>query len=140
MLASAIGLLDCAPDAIDPSMGMEADVAHHVTKFSDALAESIAQLWGFTGIHSLNPRPAIAACDALPSMTAYRIDITSVVTMTDDQFYRLSQTGKAFDSSTGFKLPNGANRSLDVAWIRNNRWAALTPEQQQKFSPICPTL
>ena len=71
-------------------------------------------------------------------MTAYRIDITSVVTMTDDQFYRLSQTGKAFDSPTGFKLPNGANRSPDVAWIRNDRWTALTPEQQQKFPPICP--
>ena len=77
MLASAIGLLDCAPDAIDPSMGMEADVAHHVTKFSDALAESIAQLWGFTGIHSLNPRPAIAACEALYDCLSDRYHLSS---------------------------------------------------------------
>lgn len=115
-------------------------------------------------------------------MTAYRIDINSVIQMTDNQFYRLcranpelrfernprgdliimsptggetgnynfevvvdlgiwnrqAQRGKAFDSSTGFKLPNGANRSPDVAWIQNDRWEALTPEQQQKFPPICP--
>jgi Uma2 family endonuclease len=25
-----------------------------------------------------------------------------------------------------------------VAWIRNERWAALTPDEQEKFPPICP--
>ncbi len=47
-------------------------------------------------------------------------------------------TGIAFDSSTGFKLPNGADRSPDAAWIKLERWNALTPTQQQKFPPICP--
>src|SRR5437764_15243851 len=28
-------------------------------------------------------------------------------------------TGQVFGSSTGFKLPNGATRSPDVAWVRN---------------------
>ncbi|MBD2021266.1 Uma2 family endonuclease [Leptolyngbya sp. FACHB-36] len=46
--------------------------------------------------------------------------------------------GIAFDSSTGFKLPNGADRSPDAAWIQQNRWNALTREQQQRFAPICP--
>lgn len=46
--------------------------------------------------------------------------------------------GKGFDSSTGFKLPNGATRSPDVAWVRLDRWQALTPEQQRKFVPLCP--
>ncbi len=46
--------------------------------------------------------------------------------------------GFAFDSSTGFKLPNGAERSPDASWIRKERWNALTLEQQQKFAPLCP--
>lgn len=46
--------------------------------------------------------------------------------------------GKVFDSSTGFKLPNGADRSPDTSWVKLERWDALTPEQQKKFPPICP--
>ncbi|WP_427160092.1 Uma2 family endonuclease [Aliinostoc sp. HNIBRCY26] len=47
-------------------------------------------------------------------------------------------TGIAFDSSTCFKLPNGADRSPDAAWIKLSRWNALTDEQKEKFPPICP--
>jgi len=47
-------------------------------------------------------------------------------------------TGIAFDSSTCFKLPNGADRSPDAAWIKLERWDALTGEQKEKFPPICP--
>ena len=46
--------------------------------------------------------------------------------------------GKVFDSSTGFKLPNGANRAPDASWVKLERWDALTPEQKKKFPPICP--
>jgi Uma2 family endonuclease len=48
------------------------------------------------------------------------------------------ETGVAFDSSTGFRLPNGAIRSPDAAWIRLDRWEALTPEQRRKLVPLCP--
>jgi Uma2 family endonuclease len=51
---------------------------------------------------------------------------------------RKTQLGKVFDSSTGFKLPNGATRAPDTAWVTNERWNALTPEQRKKFAPICP--
>jgi len=51
---------------------------------------------------------------------------------------RQTKLGVCFDSSTCFKLPNGANRSPDVSWIRQDRWDALTPEQQEKFPPIAP--
>lgn len=47
-------------------------------------------------------------------------------------------TGIGFDSSTGFKLPNGNNRSPNVSWLRLSRWNALSPEQQEKFIPLCP--
>lgn len=51
---------------------------------------------------------------------------------------RRAQLGKVFSSSCGFKLPNGANRSPDAAWVRLDRWNALTPEQQRQFPPLCP--
>jgi Uma2 family endonuclease len=46
--------------------------------------------------------------------------------------------GKAFDSSTGFILPNGANRSPDASWVLLTRLAELTPEQLKRFLPLCP--
>jgi len=48
------------------------------------------------------------------------------------------KTGVTFDSSTCFKLPNGANRSPDGSWIQLERWQQLTPEAREKFPPICP--
>jgi Uma2 family endonuclease len=46
--------------------------------------------------------------------------------------------GKAFDSSTGFRLPNGATRSPDAAWITLDRWENLTLAQRKRFLPLCP--
>jgi Uma2 family endonuclease len=51
---------------------------------------------------------------------------------------RRARLGKVFDSSTGFKLPNGATRSPDTAWVAQARWDALTLEQRQGFAPLCP--
>ncbi|HBB33637.1 MAG TPA: hypothetical protein DDZ80_28850 [Cyanobacteria bacterium UBA8803] len=51
---------------------------------------------------------------------------------------RQNRLGVVFDSSTGFHLPNGADRSPDVAWVRQDRWDALTGEQQDGFVPLCP--
>ncbi|MGB7444886.1 MAG: Uma2 family endonuclease [Coleofasciculaceae cyanobacterium] len=49
-----------------------------------------------------------------------------------------NETGIAFDSSVGFKLPNGADRSPDASWVQLARWNSLTPEQQTRFVPLCP--
>ena len=46
--------------------------------------------------------------------------------------------GIAFDSSTGFELPNGAMRSPDVAWVRRPRLATVTSAEREKFLPLCP--
>ncbi|MEL7053235.1 MAG: Uma2 family endonuclease, partial [Cyanobacteria bacterium J06588_5] len=46
--------------------------------------------------------------------------------------------GKAFDSSTGFILPNGATRSPDISWISQARWASLSDEQKSTFASVCP--
>jgi Uma2 family endonuclease len=47
-------------------------------------------------------------------------------------------TGKGFDSSTGFILPNGAKRSPDLSWIKLDRWNAIPTEKRKKFAPVCP--
>jgi Uma2 family endonuclease len=46
--------------------------------------------------------------------------------------------GVGFDSSTGFKLPNGADRSPDASWVRLERWNTLTEEQKDSFIPLAP--
>jgi Uma2 family endonuclease len=46
--------------------------------------------------------------------------------------------GAGFDSSTGFKLPNGADRSPDASWLSRERWESLTPQQRKGFVPLCP--
>ena len=55
-----------------------------------------------------------------------------------DHWAEQDGTGEVFGSSTGFNLPNGATRSPDVAWVRNERLDALTEEQWRKFLPLCP--
>jgi Uma2 family endonuclease len=47
-------------------------------------------------------------------------------------------SGAAFDSSAGFKLPNGADRSPDAAWVSHERLAQLSSEEKRKFVPLCP--
>lgn len=51
---------------------------------------------------------------------------------------RQTGLGKVFSSSTIFKLPEGGNRSPDVAWVKLSRWEALSPEERAKFPPIAP--
>lgn len=51
---------------------------------------------------------------------------------------RQTRLGVCFDSSTCFRLPQGGDRSPDVSWILQSRWDSLTPDEQEKFPPICP--
>ncbi len=51
---------------------------------------------------------------------------------------RESKLGVAFDSSAGFKLPNGDIRSADASWITNERWATVPLDERKKFAAICP--
>ena len=46
--------------------------------------------------------------------------------------------GTTFDSSSGFRLNNGAVRSPDAAWVKRLRLDALSAEERQKFIPLCP--
>ncbi|GAB3825799.1 Uma2 family endonuclease [Hymenobacter jeollabukensis] len=48
--------------------------------------------------------------------------------------------GEYFDSNTGFRLPDSSILSPDASWVSAAKWNALTPEQQDKFAPLCPEL
>lgn len=49
-----------------------------------------------------------------------------------------TELGVVFSSSTIFSLPNGGDRSPDVAWVQLERWESLTEAQREGFPPICP--
>jgi Uma2 family endonuclease len=51
---------------------------------------------------------------------------------------RRTQLGIVFDSSTCFRIPQGGDRSPDVAWVRQDRWDTLTAKEKRKFPPLCP--
>jgi Uma2 family endonuclease len=47
-----------------------------------------------------------------------------------------TQLGVVFSSSTIFRLPDGAKRGPNVAWVTASRWNALSQEAQEKFPPM----
>jgi Uma2 family endonuclease len=49
-----------------------------------------------------------------------------------------TQLGVVFSSSTIFSLPNGGDRSPDVAWVSSRKWQNLTQKEREDFPPICP--
>jgi Uma2 family endonuclease len=51
---------------------------------------------------------------------------------------RRTKQGVAFESSTGFRLPNSAVRSPDAAFVAKERWEALSQTERRTFIPLCP--
>jgi len=47
---------------------------------------------------------------------------------------------KVFDSSAGFRLPDGSVLSPDASLVRLDRWQILSLEQRRSFAPLCPDL
>ena len=47
-------------------------------------------------------------------------------------------SGVAYDSSTGFRLPNTAVHAPDAAWMLRSRLARLSVEERRRFIPACP--
>ena len=51
---------------------------------------------------------------------------------------RADGRGVAFDSSTGFVLPNGALVSPDCSWVLRERLARLSDDEKSRFLPLAP--
>jgi Uma2 family endonuclease len=47
---------------------------------------------------------------------------------------------KAFDSSTGFRLPDDSVLSPDASLVALDRWQLLSSEARRGFAPLCPDL
>ena len=46
--------------------------------------------------------------------------------------------GEANGSNAGWNLPDGSTLSPDACWTDKRRTAAFTPEQTERYLPICP--
>jgi len=57
-----------------------------------------------------------------------------------ERFARSSGGWKVFESSAGFRLPDGSVRSPDASLLRLERWQALSPADRRSFAPLCPDL
>lgn len=55
-----------------------------------------------------------------------------------EMWARKDRSGITFVPSTVFALPNGAKRAPDAAWVRRERWDALSGEDQEKLPILCP--
>jgi Uma2 family endonuclease len=53
---------------------------------------------------------------------------------------RCKRSLRIFDSSGGFRLPDGSVLSPDASLVLEERWQALSPEQRRGFPPLCPDL
>ena len=62
----------------------------------------------------------------------------AIITAELTNWARKDGTGITFDCACRFILPNGASRGPDAAWLKRERWDALTPEQKRKGAPLCP--
>ena len=65
-------------------------------------------------------------------------DREAEITMQLRQWAKRDRTGRAFSPSSGFRLPNGAVRAPDAAWMLNSRLAQFSAAQRQRFIPACP--
>ena len=65
-------------------------------------------------------------------------DREAEITMQVRQWAKRDGTGTAFSPSTGFRLPNGAMRSPDAAWMPNSRLAQFSAAERQRFIAACP--
>jgi Uma2 family endonuclease len=74
----------------------------------------------------------------MPPARSESSDQNAEITMQLRMWAKRDGTGRTFDSSGGFTLPNGAVRSPDASWVERSKWEALTNEQRKKFVPLCP--
>ena len=51
---------------------------------------------------------------------------------------RRHRGGMAFGPSVGYTLPSGAMRSPDASWVSLSRLSDLTPQDENRFLPVCP--
>lgn len=76
----------------------------------------------------------IIVAPTLPYTSNQNADLVYFLT----DWSRKDQTGMVFDSNALFSFPNGAKRAPDVAWLKKEKWEALSEAEKRKFSRLVP--
>jgi len=124
-MAQVLGQIEQAPLVVHPAPGMEMD---------DEQFFQFCQINGDLRIE----RTAEGDLIIMPPAGASSSHGNAELTYLFQDWARRDGTGQVFDSSAGFTLPNGAMRSPDVSWVRNERLDAFSEEAWEKFLPLCP--
>ncbi|MFN7899677.1 MAG: Uma2 family endonuclease [Synechococcaceae cyanobacterium] len=98
----------------------------------------------FAQVCEANPEAVLelAADGSLIAMTPTGSDIGA---RNGESFFQINSWVRssggwiAFDSSTGFRLPDDSVLSPDVALVALERWNALSDGQRRGFAPLSPT-
>jgi Uma2 family endonuclease len=64
--------------------------------------------------------------------------MNSRITRLLDEWAEIDGRGVSFDSNGGFSLPDSSMRAADAAWVKRERWEALSARDQARFAPLCP--
>ena len=62
----------------------------------------------------------------------------TIVSTDLENWARGDGTGVTFGPLTLFALPNGARRAPDAAWLRRDRWDAISSKDQDELPVFCP--
>ena len=125
-----------------------------MTVRSKVLRGSPVTVLRFSPKAPLTDRAFTRLCGANPDLRLERTADGGLVVMspagmeTGGRSFRIAQRlanwidasglGIGFDSSTGFRLPNGAIRAPDASWLSQERWDALSAADRKRFGPVCP--
>jgi Uma2 family endonuclease len=115
---------------MEAGMGIRLDLLHRVT--DEELRELSERNPGYQFERTADGRllvtPTGLASGRRSLKVAYQLE----------RWNERTRLGVVFDSSTGFRLPDGSLLSPDASWVRRERWEALSPQQREGFGPFCP--
>jgi Uma2 family endonuclease len=111
-----------------------------VLRFPPALDMTDDQFFGFCQLNDdlRLERTAEGDIVIMPPTGAETSNTNSDITMQLGVWAKKHGKGVVFDSSCGFRLPNGATRSPDAAWVSRPRLTEFSAEEKKKFLPLCP--
>lgn len=103
-------------------------------RLSDELFESLARNHPDLNLELSAEGELIIVAPTLPYTGAKNADLNFELS----SWSRKDGTGMSFDSSSLFTFPNGAKRSPDAAWMKREKWDALSEREKRKFSRVVP--
>ena len=123
-----------------PKIARASDILPVVLRLSPIIELTEEQFAEFCGLNrDLHIERAATGELEIMSPTKGITDNRNVKIITQLEIWtRRDGSGMTFGSSMGYTLPNGAMRSPDASWVPNSRLAELTPEDLNRFIPICP--